>query len=92
MSEGPACSSHHSLLSIALSYVVQARSGQAAGVAELTHMTPPDSRQTIDSGIATGAALTQSSNPRYHCNLESSSTSTPAATELCTNSQTHLKF
>ena len=35
-------------------------------------MIPPDSRQTIDRGMATGAALTQSSNPLYHCNLGAS--------------------
>ena len=32
-------------------------------------MTPPESRQTTDNGMATGAALTQSSIPRYHCSL-----------------------
>ncbi len=32
-------------------------------------MIPPESRQTMDKGMATGAALTQSSIPRYHCSL-----------------------
>ena len=55
-------------------------------------MTPPDSRQTIDSGIATGAALTQSSNPRYHCNLSVSPTSMPAASELWANDLTQVQL
>ena len=37
---------------------------------EAAYMMPPDSKHAIDSGIATGAAFTQSSMPRYHCSLQ----------------------
>ena len=66
--------------------LLQASKGLAGGAVEVTvtHMTPPDNRQTMESGIATGAALTQSSNPLYHCNLNFSNDSAFAACALST--------